>query len=142
MSRTSLDPVHSGLNIASDVRVRTSLSPRVKTPFEGSVNGVQCGFVTAVEVGLGLAMLIICLSSIISERHGSAGNLQQFINGRIATWSLGCRLGVRSRISSRRGPSTGDGTRYNRLGGEAVRSRIEELLAGVALVQCRKREGS
>jgi hypothetical protein len=62
----SLDPVHSGAYIASDVRVMILSTPRVRTPFEGSVKGVQCGGVDVVdEVGLGLAMLIICRSSIV-----------------------------------------------------------------------------
>jgi len=61
----SLDPVHSGLKVASDVRVKTSDTPRDKTPCEGSVNGVQCAFDVITEVGFGLAILIICRSSIL-----------------------------------------------------------------------------
>jgi hypothetical protein len=58
-------PVHSGLKTASDVRVITDDTPTVKTPFEGSVKGVQCGRLAVAVVTVGRAKLMICLASII-----------------------------------------------------------------------------
>ena len=97
VSSMSLDPVHSGLKVASDVRVKTSDTPRDKTPCEGSVNGVQCAFDVITEVGFGLAILIICRSSIL-KRHGPAVIFNKLVNGSIATsWSFGCRYEVVAR---------------------------------------------
>jgi hypothetical protein len=58
--RISFEPVHSGLKIAFVVNVITFEGASVRTPFEGSVKGVQCAFVVVV----GLAKFQICLASI------------------------------------------------------------------------------
>ncbi len=70
-------PVHSGLKTASVVRVMAYEGPRLKTPFEGKVKGVQCCFVV---VAVGRAILIICLTSIaITSRP--AASLGQLFSG-------------------------------------------------------------
>ena len=46
-----LEPVHSGLKTAFDVKVSTDDAPRVRTPLEGRVKGVQCVLARVVVVG-------------------------------------------------------------------------------------------
>lgn len=68
---SAVEPVHSGRNTASDVRVMTDETPRVRTPFEGRVKGVQCGRVVVAEV-VGLARLMSCRASILNYRGPAA----------------------------------------------------------------------
>ena len=58
--------VHSGRNTALDGRVKV-VEPKVRRPFDGSVNGVQCALVAVDEVVVAIAssLLKICRPSIM-----------------------------------------------------------------------------